>query len=102
MFRSASLLIVLAFALGLWIGFNPEAHLSAEKSWAEAKASIAALGVRFKPSVGHLFVNNEKSPPPSRPPGTPDIVDQVGTTLKQLAASLEQLWNEFLARARSA
>lgn len=100
MYRSAGLLILLAFALGLWIGFNPEAHAGAERSWAEVKVAFADLEVRFKESTGHLFKNTD-TPPPAKPPETPNVGNQVEAALKQFAAALERLWDQFVARVRS-
>lgn len=100
MYRSASLLIVLAFALGLWIGFNPDARAGAEKTWAEVKVAAADLELRFNEAIGRISTNDE-APPPAKPPETSNVANDVEAALKQFAAALEHLWDEFLARVRS-
>lgn len=106
MFKSASILVLLAFALGLWIGFNPQAHASAQKAWEQGKTSLAKLEVQIKTGINQTpGGTGEKSTPPSAPPRsseTPDLAQQVQTALKQLAVSLEQIWNELITRARTA
>jgi len=43
MFKSTALLLVLGIALGLWVGFNPQAHKKVVQSWDNTKTFFARL-----------------------------------------------------------
>ena len=96
MFRSAALLIILAFILGLWIGMNPEARASAEASLARADTALAQVGAQAKVVLDRLFNRvSEESPPASRPPIKPEpsnFLGQLTAAIQKIWLALKQLW----------
>ena len=88
--RSAGFLVLLAFLLGLWIGFNPETRARAQASFEQADAALADLGQQLSAGVDHLFNRvSEESPPPSNPPVQPERSNFLG----KLQAALQQIWD---------
>ena len=43
MFKIGAVLLVLGIALGLWIGFNPQAHEKAVQSWEDTKTTFVKV-----------------------------------------------------------
>jgi sugar phosphate isomerase/epimerase len=105
MYRSAPLLILLAFVLGLWIGFNPEARARAEATWQQADEAAVELGARVTASLDRLFNRvSEASPPPANPPiesKPSNFLGQVEAALAQLWEALVRLWESLVDRAAS-
>jgi hypothetical protein len=103
MYRSTTLLILLAFILGLWVGFNPEARARAQAAWEQADVSLTEVGARLTASLDHLFNRvSEESPPPSNPPVEPkpsNFLGQLESALQQLWNGLVRLWNDLVNRA---
>lgn len=103
MARSVPLLILLAFLLGLWIGFNPEARASAQAAWDGADESVVALGDRLNTGLEKLFNKvSDESPPPSNPPlesRPSNFLGQVEAGLQQLWEALVRLWDSLVQRA---
>ena len=101
--RSAGLFIILAFLLGLWIGFNPQARERAQAAMQKADVNTATLGARIQAGLDHLFNRvSEASPPPSNPPIEPkptNFLGQVQAALTQLWGGLVRLWNDLVHRA---
>jgi hypothetical protein len=93
MFRSATLLILLAFLLGLWIGFNPDARARAVEAGKRADVALTNLGTELKASIDHLFNRvSQESPPPANPP----IEPKPSNVLGQIEAALQQIWNALV------
>ena len=103
MYRSTPLLILLAFILGLWIGFNPEARARAQAAWDQRDVTLKQAGNDLKASLDHLFNRvSEESPPPANPPVEPkptNFLGQVQAALQQLWEGLVRLWNNMVQRA---
>ena len=104
MFRSAALLVILAFILGLWIGMNPEARASAEEAVARADKGLAQVGEQAKVVVARLFGRvSEERPPASRPPVKPEpsnFLGQVTAAIEKIWLALKQLWLNLMKDTR--
>src|SRR5574340_460237 len=98
--RSAALLIVLAFILGLWIGFNPAARARASAAVERADAAVTQFGERVQAGIRGLFSKvSEESPPPANPPVEPrpsNFLGQVQEAIRQLWNGLVKLWNDLV------
>lgn len=51
MLKSAGLLLLLGLALGLWLGFNPQAHGKVVQNWNNTKASLVRLETNFSTTI---------------------------------------------------
>jgi len=64
MLKTVSVLFVLGLALGLWLGFNPQAHGKTIKSWDDARASFVTVKVNVSDAMHNWTVSlksNEQS-----------------------------------------
>ncbi|MGE5251548.1 MAG: hypothetical protein ACM3QS_15205 [Bacteroidota bacterium] len=106
MFRSATILIILAFLLGLWIGLNPDSRARAQQALDRVGAALTDLGAQAKAALDHAFNRvSQESPPPSRPPVKPEpsnFLGQLSQALTKIWDALKQLWNDLVHSSRSA
>jgi hypothetical protein len=106
MFRSAALLILLAFVLGLWIGLNPDARARAEAALGRADAAAEQVGAQAKVTIDRLFHRvSEESPPASRPPIEPkpsNFLGQLTSAIQQIWEAIKQLWFQLVHDTRRA
>ncbi|HUH96316.1 MAG TPA: hypothetical protein VLZ89_03095 [Anaerolineales bacterium] len=51
MFKSTVLLFVLGIALGLWLGFNPQAHGKVVQNWDHTRVFFAGLETNFSNTI---------------------------------------------------
>lgn len=51
MLKSAGLLLFLGLAVGLWLGFNPQAHRKVVQNWDNTKTSLARLETNFSTTI---------------------------------------------------
>jgi len=60
MFKSTVLLFVLGIALGLWLGFNPQAHGKVVQNWDHTKVFFVRLETNFSTTI-HAWTMQTKA-----------------------------------------
>ncbi len=91
MAKSAVLLLVVGFALGLWLGFNPQAHKQVVEDWNHGRAVLANLQAQVTGTThGATAQANTPEPASSKPGAQPTSV-----VWRQLSSMLTTLWNSL-------
>ena len=93
MFRSAVLLVTIGLAVGLWLGFNPQAHQQTIKKWDSVKTSylkfMTDANLKIQGLRSHITTSPQASPKVK-------IVSPSQTTAfsvwKQVTTAFETLW----------
>ena len=101
MSRSALLLVLLAFAFGLWLGFDPEAHAATEDAWQDFKTAVTEFANQNQTSPDEtsetpLIPNTGEEPAPGENPGSNETLDQVSAFLRDLWESIKTLWQDMM------
>lgn len=102
--RSSLLLVILAFAFGLWLGFNPEAHAKTEQTWKDVKTAFTEFVVKTskdmntpKPvtSPNTSAPARDKASNPDQSSKSNHILDQISVALRDLWEALKTLWKDL-------
>jgi hypothetical protein len=97
MYRSNLLLVLLAFAFGLWLGFNPEAHAATLHTWQDFKASVTKLANQTSTDKTHQNTpNTPLIPNTGKNPKSNNITDQLSKALNDLWVAVKNLWNDLM------
>ncbi len=103
MAKSAIFLLVVGFALGLWIGFNPQLHKQAVTSWDHTRAFFANLqtqvssashGISFQSNVKVQSNPQTQSSPQAQSKSGPGM-QTVNVMWRQVSSILATLWNSL-------
>jgi len=86
MLKTITALFVLGLALGLWIGFNPQAHEKAARSWAEVHASFLTV----KAGVSDAMHNEAVSLKSSGQTGS----QWMAVVWKQASSIIATIWDD--------
>jgi hypothetical protein len=103
MSSSTLLLVLLAFAFGLWLGFDPEAHAATEAAWQEFKTAVREFAnqngtTTDETSEAPLIPNTGADPAPGEDPGSNEILDQISVFLNEFWESVKTLWRDLMER----
>jgi len=100
MSSSTLLLVLLAFAFGLWLGFDPEAHAATEEAWQDFKTAVTEFANQTstdETSNAPLIPNTGEDPGPNDNPGSDNnATDQVSVFLRDLWESVKTLWRDLM------
>ena len=101
MSRSAGLLLILGLALGLWIGFNPQAHQQTVQAWNQAKSSYVSFQSRADVKVqnwtSNLDTHVQVNPGPAQPVTASKTWKEVSSALDMFWNSMQRIWTSFTA-----
>lgn len=101
MFKFAGLLLLLGLAVGLWLGFNPQAHREALQSWDGAKAVSVNIQTQVSAKL-HEWTgqsgSQEQSAPNSAPRPTETAWGQLTSILHTLWSSIQRFWLSISAK----
>jgi len=103
MSSSTLLLVLLAFALGLWLGFDPEAHAATEDAWQDFKTSVREFTDQSQRSTDEradlpFIPNTGKDRTPDEDAGANQLLDQISAVLTELWESIKTLWSDLVER----
>lgn len=96
MLKSAGLLLFVGLAIGLWLGFNPQAHQKVVQNWNEAKAATLSfqsqISTKFKDwtALWNPKSSGKVSVSVSKPIST--AWRQLGSIFNVFWSSLHKLW----------
>ncbi len=102
MARSAVFLLLIGFALGAWLGFNPQSHQQVVNDWNRAKSYIVSLQSRGSVSTSGLTTQTNtqtQTQAKSKPVAQPNtvIARQISSMLATLWNALQHLWVQIRA-----
>ena len=107
MAKSGLLLLVIGLVVGLWLGFNPQAHQQTIQQWDSVKSSFLKLKVETTAKVPSLNFNSttsvqtnskSKSAPTAQQPSTSFNWKQVTTAFEPIWSSLQKIWASVTAK----
>lgn len=102
MSRSAGLLLILGLALGLWVGFNPQAHQQAVQSWDRAKSSYVSFqsqaGVKVQKWTSNLDAHARVNSGPAQPVTTSKTLKEASSALDTFWNSVQRMWSNLTAQ----
>jgi len=106
MTKSATLLLIVGLAVGLWLGFNPQAHAQIVKDWGRAKTSYVQFKAQASTQVRHLDTKVSavgKSSPKAEPvsqsqPNVSAAWKQISTAFETLWSSVQRTWSNITAK----
>ena len=99
MTRSSALLIVLAFAFGLWLGFDPEAHAITERTWEQIKTAFADLVEQAAAETQEPVSQEPGIPNTGEEPRPNETLDQISAALRDLWESIKAFWRDLVNNA---
>ncbi len=96
MSKSAGLLVILGLAVGLWLGFNPQAHKQTVQYWDKAKTALAQVKTQTTAKVNVLDSHTttwlrSSSKTKVVAPAAP-AAPSASSTWKQITAFFNTLW----------
>ena len=104
MFKSAGLLLLLGLAIGLWLGFNPQAHQKVVQSWDNTKSFFARLETNFSTSIGAWTMQAKSQVNVSPKTVSGVTAKSFGTAWRQFVSawstflgSLQRIWHELVS-----
>jgi hypothetical protein len=105
MFKSAGLLLLLlGLAVGLWLGFNPQAHAKVVQSWNNTKTSFVRLETNFSTTISAWTVRSkaqaqtgQKSVSGTTTKSFSTVWRQIVSAWDNLLASLQGVWHRMVA-----
>jgi hypothetical protein len=109
MFRSAVLLLVVGLAVGLWLGFNPQAHQQTIQKWDSVKsaylkfmsdANMKVQGLNSHISTSLQTNPGSKSVTPSQPTAT-EAWKQITTAFDSFWTSMQRFFANVTAKIKS-
>lgn len=92
------LLLVLGLAIGLWLGFNPQAHQQTLQTWDHSKTAFVQMTAKA-PAV-HAPTSTAK-PAPAVAPTASNAWKQITIAFESMLHSLQRLWLNVTARIRT-
>jgi hypothetical protein len=96
MVKPAVLFLVLGLVVGLWLGFNPQAHRQTIQKWDSAKTAYLKIKAETTAKIqglnSHLSFSPQSSPKSS---SAPQSQPAVSTAWKQVSTSFEVIWNSM-------
>lgn len=103
MSRSAGLLLVLGLTLGLWIGFTPQTHRQAVRTWDQAKSSYADFqsqaSVKVRDWTTNFNTQVRVNPKSAQRITSSRAWEQVSTTLDTFWNSVQRMWTNLTTQA---
>lgn len=103
MSKSATILLVaIALAVGLWLGFNPRAHAQTVQSWDHARAAFvqATASLRLAPKTAVMPRATTTTKPIIAQPSASAAWKQISTAFESLVSSLQRLWLSISAKVK--
>lgn len=96
--RSSFLLILLAFAFGLWLGFNPEAHAKTEQAWKEVKTTFTESVDKLSKGTSEPVTspNTDRSSNPDKSSKSTNILNKLSAVLRDLWEALKILLRDLI------
>ncbi|MBI1794685.1 MAG: hypothetical protein HYR70_10905 [Chloroflexi bacterium] len=85
MFKTFAVLFVLGLGLGVWLGFNPQAHEKTIKSWDDTKTFFVSVKTDFS-AVTQDWMAQLKS-------GERSGAEQVSLAWEQISSVFTPLWD---------
>lgn len=84
----AGLLLLLGIAVGLWLGFNPQAHQKMLENWGEAKSAYLRIQTQAKAKFNGLALQLSSS----KQSASSSAPKWVNTAWRQLASIFNTIW----------
>lgn len=92
MFKSAGLLLILGLAVGLWLGFNPQAHRGVVQSWDNMRSGYLQVKGDAAVKMHDWFTQvNLRTQAPSQPKPQP----AASSAWRQISYAFEGFWNSL-------
>ena len=108
MTRATVLFLILGLAVGLWLGFNPQAHQQTIKQWDSAKSaflkikadsSVQVQGLSSQTSSSSSSKSNSKSRyAPQSQPSASTAWKQVTTAFESFWTAMQRIWVNVTAK----
>ncbi len=93
MAKSAVLLLIVGFALGVWLGFNPQAHKQVVDTWNNAKAFFVNMQAQVSGKAGS---NSAASQPNAQGQAKSNPGVQTASVVwRQISSMLATVWNSL-------
>lgn len=87
---AAVVFLVVGLAIGLWFGFNPQAHQQVEKSWSQLTLTAEHAGVRATTGI-----RTTQSPAATAKPAA-QAKETATVAWKQITMTFNTLWSSLL------
>ncbi len=106
MAKSVVLFLMLGLAIGLWLGFNPQAHSQTIQKWDSVKTAYLKIKAETTAKIqglnSHLTLSLPSSPKSSSaPPSQPAVSSawkQVSTAFEVIWSSMQKFWTNATAK----
>ena len=106
MTRAAVLFLILGLAVGLWLGFNPQAHQQTIQQWDSVKSAFlnlksgSSVQIRGLSSQTASTSSSKSSPksrhaPESQPAVSTPSQPNASTAWKQVTTAFESFWSSL-------
>ncbi|HEY5983963.1 MAG TPA: hypothetical protein VIU38_10860 [Anaerolineales bacterium] len=96
---TAVLLVALGLGVGLWLGFNPQAHAAVQESWTRTSESLVKVQTDLSLKlVGPTEGAAPKQQDSGQAPSGDTASTQVSVALQQFWKATQQLWLNLMAR----
>ncbi len=92
MIKSAGFLLLLGLAIGLWLGFNPQAHEKVVQSWNDAKASYMRIQKQVMTQVNG-WTTQLGSTKQTASNSVGSVPKWINTAWHQLASIFNTIWS---------
>ena len=108
MFRSAGFLLIIGLAIGLFLGFNPQAHQATIQKWDSARSSylkfMANATAKVQGLNSHITSTAQSGSRVTNQPQTSvsSSWNQVSTAFENLWASVQKFFANVTAKINSA
>ena len=94
MARSAVLFLILGLAVGLWLGFTPQAHQQTIQKWDSVKSAYLKIKAESPVKIQGLNSNSTSSvQTSSRSKAAPQSQPAGSSAWKQITTAFETIWN---------
>ncbi len=110
MLKYAGLLLILGLAVGLWLGFNPQAHKQTLQTWDQTKAAFLQIKTETTAKLhdwnSHTASWLKSSPkaetkPQAKPSSPSSAWKQITTAFEAFWNSMQRIWTNITAKLGS-
>ncbi len=94
MIKSAGFLLLLGLAIGLWLGFNPQAHEKVVQSWNSVKANYMKFQVQATAKFNE-WTSQLSSTKQTASNSVGSVPKWINTAWRQLASIFNTIWSSM-------
>lgn len=95
MAKSAVFLLIVGFALGMWVGFNPQLHKQVVDTWDHAKASFMNIQAQVSGKASNSSNNTVSQPAPQTQVKSKPGAQPTSVVWRQISSMFAALWNSM-------